>query len=574
MKKLLLLIFTLSLFTQLYSQKYVQVWGDEFNTPGLPDSTKWSYEVGKIANNELQYYTYQREENARIQDTTLIIEARKEAYMGADYTSARLISRYQGDWLYGKFEFSAKVPGGKGTWPAIWMMPSEETYGGWPKSGEIDIMEYVGWDPDALHFTVHYEGTNVTGHQQSGFRTTSISQPYNKFIKFTMYWTPTKIEWYANDKKYYTYNKTAIGSKIWPFDKMFYLILNLAYGGDWGGQQGVDDSKLPHKFYIDYARVYQWQESAGPFSLEVKPVTGGTAEGSPVQADYAAETMVTLSAKAVDGYEFEKWENLGFANPMTLKIINNTVATPVFKKKNEQITNGDFSNGLSGWSNWSEASASPVFTTAAIDSIFVASITKPGTSDWHIVSQQLNLALNLGQEYLVSFDAWAENPNTMSVFLAKNTGDYGNYYSTTKSITKTKATYTWKYKMLKPSDSNCRFGLGLGLFKGKLYIDNVSIEKVAATGTTTLQQTDGIDVFPNPSSGEILITSPASEAFPATINLYNLQGQLVSNLCKNQSLGSGQQLSFNLNNYEVTKGVYLITVSTPEQKYTRKIIVN
>jgi len=237
MKKLLLFFFALSLFSQTYSQKYIQVWGDEFNTPGLPDSTKWSYEVGKIANNELQYYTYKREENARIQDTTLIIETHKEKYQGSDYTSARLRSRFKGDWLYGKFEFSAKVPGGKGTWPAIWMMPSEDTYGGWPKSGEIDIMEYVGWDPDALHFTVHYEGTNGTGHQQSGFRTTSISQPYNKFVKFTMYWRRNKIEWYANDKKYYTYNKTDIGSKTWPFDKMFYLILNLAYGGDWGGQQ-------------------------------------------------------------------------------------------------------------------------------------------------------------------------------------------------------------------------------------------------------------------------------------------------------------------------------------------------
>ncbi len=573
MKKFLLFVFALSFFVSSYSQKYVQVWGDEFNTPGLPDSKKWDYEIGLLRNNELQYYT-KRSENARIQDTTLIIELRKEAYMGAAYTSASLISKYQGDWLYGKFEFSAKVPGGKGTWPAIWMMPSEASYGGWPKSGEIDIMEYVGMNPDNLYFTVHYEGANGTGHQSSGFNTTSIKQPYNQFIKFTMIWTPTKIEWYANDKKYYTYNKTAIGSKTWPFDKMFYLILNLAYGGEWGDQQGHDDTKLPHKFYIDYVRVYQLQETAGPFSLEVKPATGGTAEESPVQADYAAETMVTLTAKATDGYEFEKWENLGFSNPMTMKIINKTIVTPVFKKKNEQLTNGDFSNGLSAWGNWSETSVSPVFTTNTIDSVFVASITKPGTSDWHIVAQQLGLALTLGQEYLVSFDSWSENPNTMSVFLAKNSGDYGTYYSTTKSITKTKTTYTWKFKMLKPSDSNCRFSFGLGMFKGKVFVDNVSITKVAPTGTATLEQTDGIDVFPNPTSGEIVITSQAFEAFPATINLYNLQGQLMSNLCKNQSIGYSQPHRFNLKEYQVNKGIYLLTISTPERKITRKVLFN
>ena len=186
----------------------------------------------------------------------------------------------------------------------------------------------------------------------------------------------------------------------------------------------------------------------------------------------------------------------------------------------------------------------------------------------------MGLSLTLGQEYLVSFDAWAENPNTIIVFLAKNSGDYGNYYSTTKSITKTKTTYTWKFKMLKPSDSNCRFSFGLGLFKGNVFIYNVSITKVAPTGTATLAQTDGIDVFPNPTSGEIVITSQAAEAFPATINLYNLQGQLVLNLCKNQSLGSGQQISFNLKDYQVSKGVYLITVSSSERKITRKVIVN
>lgn len=573
MKKLLLFFFALSLFTTSYSQKYVQVWGDEFNTPGLPDSTKWDYEIGMLRNEELQYYT-KRSENARIQDTTLIIEARKENYMGAAYTSASLISKYKGDWLYGKFEFSAKVPGGKGTWPAIWMMPSESTYGGWPKSGEIDIMEYVGMNPDDLYFTVHYEGTDGSGHQSSGFKTTSIKQPYNQYIKFSMIWSPTKIEWYANDKKYFTYNKTTIGSKKWPFDKMFYLILNLAYGGTWGGQNGVDDTKLPHKFYIDYVRVFQLQETDGPFSIEIKPTEGGIAEVSPAQENYASESMVTLSAKAADGYEFEKWENLGFANPLSMKIINNTVVKPVFKKKNEQIINGDFSNGLSGWSNWFEASASPVFTTNAIDSVFVANITKSGTADWHIVTQQSDLAIIQDKEYLVKFDAWADTPNTMDVFVSKNSGDYGNYYSTVKNITTTKTTYTWKFKMLKPSDNNSRLGFGYGKFKGKVFIDNVSIEKAAETGTTILQQSFGIDVFPNPTSGEISITSQASEVVPTTINLYNLQGQLVSNLSQGKTISFGQILSFNLKDYQVTKGIYLLTISTPERTITQKVIIN
>jgi len=256
MKTFLLFLFIFCFAFCAFPQHYVKVWSDEFNTPGLPDSTKWGYEVGKLRNNELQYYTLKRLENARIQDTLLIIEARKESYLGADYTSASLISKYKGDWLYGKIEVRAKVPTGKGTWPAIWMMPTNDEYGGWPKSGEIDIMEYVGMNPLNLYFTTHFEGTNGSGHQSSG-KHFEFNAPYDRFITYTLVWTPEKLEWYADGVKYHSYVKTADDSKVWPFNKSFYLILNLAYGGVWGAQQGIDDTKLPHKFYIDYVRVYQ-----------------------------------------------------------------------------------------------------------------------------------------------------------------------------------------------------------------------------------------------------------------------------------------------------------------------------
>jgi beta-glucanase (GH16 family) len=332
MKKLQLFLFILCLAVQAFPQKYVKVWSDEFNTPGLPDSTKWDYEIGKVRNAELQYYTYKRSENARIQDTVLIIEARKEAYQGASYTSASLISKYKGDWLYGKFEISAKVPTGKGTWPAIWMMPTDGEYGGWPKSGEIDIMEYVGMNPSNLYFTAHFEGTNGTGHQSSGTYTVA-NQPYNRYIIYTLIWSPTKLEWYADGIKYHTYTKASDDPKVWPFNKMFYFILNLAYGGSWGAQQGIDDTKLPHKFYIDYVRVYQLQETTGPFSLTIQPSTGGTVDVSPKLASYPEGSIVTLTAKPDEKYEFDKWLHVGSANPIKIEVLKDLNITPVFKKK-------------------------------------------------------------------------------------------------------------------------------------------------------------------------------------------------------------------------------------------------
>ena len=147
-----------------FAQEYELVWSDEFDYTGLPNSEKWSYDVGGSGwgNNELQYYTENRTENARVENGNLIIEARKESYGGNNYTSARLITKSQGDWLYGKIEVRAKLPGGRGAWPAIWMLPTDWAYGGWPSSGEIDIMEYVGYDPGVVHGTVHTESYNHT----------------------------------------------------------------------------------------------------------------------------------------------------------------------------------------------------------------------------------------------------------------------------------------------------------------------------------------------------------------------------------------------------------------------------
>jgi beta-glucanase (GH16 family) len=570
-----LLIFFISFFSfQVYSQKWVQVWGDEFNTPGLPDTAKWTYEVGKLRNDELQYYTVKREENARIQDTVLIIEARKEAYMGANYTSASLISRFKGDWLYGKFEIRAKVPGGKGTWPAIWMMPTDNEYGGWPKSGEMDIMEYVGWDVSRLHFTAHFEGTNGSGHQSSG---TSVytAQPYNKFITYTFVWSPTKLEWYGDNKLFYTYTKKADDPRVWPFDKMFYMILNLAYGGTWGGQNGVDDTKLPHQFLIDYVRVYQLQEKEGPFSLNVTPATGGSVEVSPLQTEYPEGSKVTLKAIPEPGYEFVTWLHLSAANPAQIVVNQDMTIVPVFQKKNEIVINGTFDKSLTNWSSWFDAPSSPVFTTSVIDSVFVANITKPGTANWHIVEQQMNVPLIQGSSYTVSFEAWADIPKTMDVFLSRNFGDYSAYYSTTKSITTTRQKFTWNVKMLQPTDLNCRFGFGFGQFKGNVYLDNVSI--VRETSTKSSVQTFNPDhtfgIFPNPTSGILEIVSHLSAHLPVSIQLLNLQGQIISTLCSDKYLPAGHRFQLNLKDYGIGKGIYFLTFSTPESRSTQKIVL-
>jgi len=573
MKKFFLFLFPLFLAVYAFPQKYVKVWGDEFNSPGLPDSTKWDYEVGKVRNSELQYYTYKRSENARIQDTVLIIEARKETYQGAGYTSASLISKYKGDWQYGKFEIRAKVPTGKGTWPAIWMMPTYSEYGGWPKSGEIDIMEYVGMNPSNLYFNAHFGSDSGTGHKSSGNSTTAISQPYNKFITFTLVWTPDKLEWYADGVKYHTYTKTSDDFKVWPFNKMFYFILNLAYGGSWGAQQGIDDTKLPHKFYIDYVRVYQLQETAGPFSLKVDQASGGTVEVSPNQPTYAEGTMVTLTAKPEVGYEFDKWLHQGAANPIKIEVSKDLNMTPVFKKKNELIANGDFNSGLENWGNFYFYSAQQKATASVIDGIYILNITNSGTANWHIVDQYLNLPFIQGTTYKITFDAWSENPGVADVFISKNYSDYGNYYSTTKNISTVRQSFSWTIKMDKASDFNCRFGFGFGKFIGKVYLDNVSIEKVVPTVASILPENlAGFSIHPNPTSGVIKISINSFYPTPVTVKLYNLQGQLIATLLKEEHLNTGNTAHVNLNELGLQKGIYFVKFSTVEGSGSQKIV--
>lgn len=575
MKLSFILCLFLGLCLHAHSQKYVMVWNDEFNTPGLPDSTKWDYEVGKVRNNELQYYTYKRSENARIVDTCLIIEARKEAYQGAAYTSASLISRYKGDWLYGKFEIRAKVPTGRGTWPAIWMMPTNDEYGGWPKSGEIDIMEYVGMNANNLYYTIHFEGTNGTGHQSSGTYTTT-TQPYSRFITFTLVWTPEKLEWFADNKLCHTYLKTADDSRVWPFNKLFYMLLNLGYGGNWAAQQGIDDTKLPHKYYIDYVRVYQLQESEGPFSLKIEPPFGGTVEVSPIMDSYPEGTMVTLTAKPEDKFEFDKWLYTGSANPLQIEVSKEITLTPLFKRKNELIQNGDFSLGIKNWGGLYINNATTMAATqSVVDNVNVVNITKPGTANWHIAEQQGNISIEKGATYLISFDAWAENPGVIDVFLSKNHDDWGNYYSTNKNLTAVKQHFTWTVKMLQASDPNCRLGFGIGKFTGNVYFDNVSIARQVVSG---IEQTnlspDLFNLFPNPASDFLDITNKTHKTLQPTVQLYNLQGQLMSTLWENKPMSPGQQIRLPLGDLKTNNGVYLVKLSTPETSVTRKLVIN
>lgn len=232
-------------------------WADEFNYEGLPDETKWDYDVGGNGwgNNELQYYTEASLSNVKVADGLLSITAKKEKIQDNDYSSSRLISKGKGDFLYGRIEVRAKLPTGKGTWPAIWMLPTDWAYGSWPASGEIDIMEHVGYDQDNVHISIHSEAYNhVINTQKTG--TKRIQNATKAFHVYRVDWTPDAISGFIDDEQIFHFKREAGDYKVWPFDKKFHILLNLAVGGNWGGAQGVDESAFPATLEIDYVRIY------------------------------------------------------------------------------------------------------------------------------------------------------------------------------------------------------------------------------------------------------------------------------------------------------------------------------
>lgn len=282
---------------------WVCVWADEFSGDAV-DETKWTFEVNGDGggNNELQYYI---RDNATVEDGQLAITARQEAYGGKLYTSSRLNTKYKASFQYVKIRFRAQMPAGRGTWPAIWMMPLLNAYGGWPNSGEIDMMEYVGYNPDTVYTTLHTKIYNGQKGNMIGFSKT-VNDAEEAFHEFEFTWTPGHMDMQVDGVTYAQFNYVPGLSRdykyneVWPFDTPFFLIVNLAVGGNWGGAEGVDVSAFPTTLRVDYLRVYKrdyatldTQVPSAPRDLEPANVAN-TIFWDPSEDDCGVETYLVF----------------------------------------------------------------------------------------------------------------------------------------------------------------------------------------------------------------------------------------------------------------------------------------
>ena len=276
-----LILFACCLLSSPLFAEWTPVWSDEFDKPGLPDPSKWSYDEGLIRNKESQHYVRAKKENTRVEDGCLVIEARKEKVDNpdfvskdhpdwkknrphSDYSSGCIITNGLASWKYGKVEIRAKLPTGQGAWPAFWMMGEDRSRVGWPKCGEIDIMEHVTSSVGTVYGTAHYSSEGKHKSHGENIKKVDVEQWHTYGIE----WSPEEILWLLDGKPYARFNmKDAdgklpeeFGEKGNCFRKPYYILINLAVGGAWGGPP--DPAMFPQKMLVDYVRVYQQDKEA------------------------------------------------------------------------------------------------------------------------------------------------------------------------------------------------------------------------------------------------------------------------------------------------------------------------
>lgn len=236
------------------------IFHDEFDVDGMLNPEFWGYEEGYVRGGEMQYYTVGRSENAYVKDGLLHIVTLNDNWTDENgethaVTSASVMTKDKVKFTYGRVDIRAKLPICLGSWPALWLMPNDDVYGYWPNSGEIDIMEHVGFNPYNIYFTAHCAEQNGSDNKYHG--STSLPTCTTEFHVYSLEWSENRLDWYIDGKRKWTVVKNSNTWRGWPYNKDFYLIMNTAFGGSWGGQKGVDLEALPITFEIDYVRVFQ-----------------------------------------------------------------------------------------------------------------------------------------------------------------------------------------------------------------------------------------------------------------------------------------------------------------------------
>jgi hypothetical protein len=320
---------------------------------------------------------------------------------------------------------------------------------------------------------------------------------------------------------------------------------------------------------IDYVRVYQLQDTDGPFSVTVQPYKNGKVEISPVMDLYPENTEVLFTAIPDSGYQFKAWEYQSRANPFTLTVNKNTTVSPIFYNPNELLANSEFDKSFNPWTFYVENSSNTSYSASVEDSTFVLNITKSPATDWKFGFQELGLSLEKA-DYKLKFDAWAQNASQLLVTIAKNYSDWGSYVSKSASITTSRKSFEFTLNM-PVADDNVRLYFGAGKFLGKVYFDNISLTKIVngpSTGIADLKKnSDDFTVYPNPSNGKFRIKTAGEKFYKESkLEMFSFDGKPVFT----------QMLKVNDSEIDpgnLQPGFYFLKITSEGKSYSKSLVI-
>lgn len=485
MKLLFTISFCLAFAGATYSQCWSLIFEEEFTGTSL-DLNTWEYQVGSggWGNNELQYYT--NGNNVQVSNGTLKIIAQKS---GNTYTSSRIRTINKADFRYGRIEARIKMPIGQGIWPAFWMMPTDDVYGGWPRSGEIDIVEYLGNEPNTIHGTCHYGNAyNDKGSSGSSYSLAS-GDFHTAFHVFSIEWEANVIRWYMDGQLYHAVSDSHpdFNNYTWPFIHDFHFILNLAVGGNWPGYPDAS-TVFPQTLEVDWVRVYQGFsaiEISGPTNLEpyttaqtysVADVSGASynwsvpADAQIISGQGTSEIVVDLGSSAGD-------ITVDVSSPCG--VVSNSVYTDVISN---QLLNYNFEEGNLYWLNNQYNGASANFNLDNTDApegstAMCVDVLNSGNNFWDIQLGRADVSLVAGERYTLSFWAKAENNGSDLDISFIHPTNYSSYIYRNITLTDTWQQYTIEF--ISPITLNVLMNFDLGDEIGETCFDDFSLAKTA-----------------------------------------------------------------------------------------------
>ena len=479
------------------SQCWQLVWADEFDGTSL-DLDKWSHFLGpNPANNELQYYT-DLSTNLQVSGGTLRIIAREESYMGYNYTSARIRSRNLFDFRYGKVEVRLKVPPGQGLWPACWMMPTEQWYGIWPASGEMDIMENLGQQTDVAYGTAHWQAADGTHQYNTGSANSGTPDLADTFHLFTFEWSPDTLTWLLDGVQFHQITAADVAPAQWPFHRLFHLILNLAVGGDWPGPPDAT-TPFPATFEVDYVRVYQelpFIRIAGPGIVQSAAQTVNFSLPQIAGATYTwtwPPEATLVSGQGTHQVSLQ-WSGSGTLQAqMTTGCGTGTYTHDVIFGSNIW-ENGGFEEG---WRYFRLSANAPAAATFHIDSVNAAAgtylgkvtVTSTGTNVWDVQLGRPEVALSSGVSYALSFQARADAAGKDVQVAVINQNDYTLYAINTFALGTSWQPFTFTFTA--PATTTAQINFDLADETGTFYFDSLAFVPQSSLPVSWLEPLEG-----------------------------------------------------------------------------------